>query len=90
MKSAVWAALLPCVFLSMALDSAAQAPVGALAIDERRGDQWGWAVDYRTAAAAQEARARRVRPGLLGGVDVRSVRGVCGRSGRRQHGSGVG
>jgi len=28
--------------------------VGALAIDERQGDQWGWAADYETAAAAQE------------------------------------
>ncbi len=31
----------------------AQSPVGALAIDERQGDQWGWAVDHETAAAAQ-------------------------------------
>ena len=28
---------------------------GALAIDERRGDQWGWAVDYETAGAASAA-----------------------------------
>ena len=33
--------------------AAGQAPVGALAIDERRGDQWGWAVDYETASAAR-------------------------------------
>ena len=39
--------------LCTALPAAAQAPVGALAIDERQGDQWGWAVDYETAAAAQ-------------------------------------
>ena len=39
------------VFASLA---AAQFPVGALAIDERQGDQYGWAVDYETAAAAQE------------------------------------
>ena len=63
MKSAVWAALLPCVFLSMALDSAAQAPVGALAIDQRQGDQWGWAVDYGTAAAAQERALGECGPG---------------------------
>ena len=63
MKSAVWAALLPCVFLSMALDSAAQAPVGALAIDERQGDQWGWAVDYGTAAAAQKRALGECSPG---------------------------
>ena len=28
---------------------------GALAIDEGRGDQWGWAVDYETAGAASAA-----------------------------------
>jgi len=38
----------------MAAAAGAQAPVGALAIDERQGNQWGWAVDYETAAAAQE------------------------------------
>ena len=32
-----------------------QPPVGALAIDERQGDRWGWAVDYETAAAAAAA-----------------------------------
>ena len=36
----------------------AQTPAGALAIDERQGDQWGWAVDYETAAAAQAAASR--------------------------------
>ena len=30
----------------------AQAPVGALAIDERQGDRYGWAVDYETTSAA--------------------------------------
>ena len=63
MKSAVWSSLLPCVFLSMAVDSAAQAPVGVLAIDERQGDQWGWAVDYETAAAAQERALGECGPG---------------------------
>ena len=33
--------------------AAAQTPMGALAVDERQGDQYGWAVDYETAAAAQ-------------------------------------
>ena len=32
--------------------------VGALAIDERQGDQYGWAVDYETAAAARTAALR--------------------------------
>ena len=63
MKSAVWSSLLPCVFLSMAVDSAAQAPVGALTIDERQSDQWGWAVDYETAAAAQERALGECGPG---------------------------
>ncbi|MDE2905936.1 MAG: SUMF1/EgtB/PvdO family nonheme iron enzyme [Acidobacteriota bacterium] len=34
---------------------AAQPPVGALVIDERQGDRYGWAVDYETAGAAQAA-----------------------------------
>ena len=38
--------------------TAGQSPVGPLAIDERRGDQWGWAVDYETASAAQSAALR--------------------------------
>ena len=37
----------------MAVASAAQTPVGALAVDERQGDQYGWAVDYETAPAAR-------------------------------------
>ena len=32
--------------------------MGALAIDERQGDQYGWAVDYETSAAAQAAALR--------------------------------
>ena len=36
----------------------AQSPVGALAIDERRGDQYGWAVDYETAGSARAAALR--------------------------------
>ena len=38
----------------LAVPAAAQPPVGALAVDGRQGDQWGWAVDYETAAAAQD------------------------------------
>ena len=38
--------------------AAAQTPVGALAVDERQGDHYGWAVDYETAAAAQAAALR--------------------------------
>ena len=32
-----------------------QVPVGALAVDARQGDQYGWAVDYETAVAARAA-----------------------------------
>ncbi len=39
--------------LGAAWQAVGQTPVGALAIDEQRGDQAGWAVDYETAAAAQ-------------------------------------
>ena len=41
----------------------AQSPVGALAIDARQGDQWGWAVDYDTAAAAREMALQECGPG---------------------------
>ena len=52
MKALVWSWLVACVSLGTLLSTAAQTPVGALAIDERRGDQYGWAVDYETVAAA--------------------------------------
>ena len=56
MKALAWSSLVVCISLGTALSAAAQTPVGALAVDERQGDQYGWAVDYETAAAA-EARA---------------------------------
>ena len=37
--------------------------MGALAIDERQGDQWGWAVGYQTVAAAREAALRECGTG---------------------------
>ena len=52
MKTIANPALVLCVSVCMAASAAAQTPVGALAIDERRGDQYGWAADYQTAAAA--------------------------------------
>ena len=42
-----------CALVCTASVAAAQPPVGALAVDERQGDQYGWAVDYETAGAAQ-------------------------------------
>ena len=55
MKAVVGPSLLLCVFLGIPVESEAQTPMGALAIDERQGDQWGWAVDYETAAAQERA-----------------------------------
>ena len=52
MRTSLWSSLV--LWASVcAAPVDAQTPVGALAIDERQGDQWGWAVDYETAAAAQ-------------------------------------
>ena len=63
MKPRVWSSVLLCVFLSITAEAGAQPPVGALAIDERQGNQWGWAVDYETAAAAQERALGECGPG---------------------------
>ena len=60
--------------LGAALPVAGQAPAGALAIDERQGDQWGWAVDYETAEAA---RARALRE-CGGGCSVVLTFARCG------------
>ena len=43
--------------------AAAQSPVGALAVDKRQGDQWGWAVDHETVAAARAAALRECGAG---------------------------
>ena len=82
--------LVVCVSLGTALSVAAQTPVGALAVDERQGDQYGWAVDYETVSAAQAQGAAGMRRGMLGGADVRPLCGLRGRPGRRQHGGGLG
>ena len=63
MKASAISLLVLCVSLSAAVEVGAQTPVGALAIDERRGDQWGWAVDYETASAAQSAARRECGAG---------------------------
>ena len=54
MQASRWLGLVVFASLCTAIPAAAQPPVGALAVDERQGDQWGWAVDYETASAAQE------------------------------------
>ena len=53
MQASRWLALAVFASLCTAMPAAAQGPVGALAVDDRQGDQWGWAVDYETAAAAR-------------------------------------
>ena len=63
MKAVVCSALLLWVFPSTAGESGAQTPVGALTIDERQGGQWGWAVDYETAAAARQRALRECGAG---------------------------
>ena len=63
MKALAWSALVVCVSLGTALSAGAQTPVGALAIDERQGDQYGWAVDYETAAAARGRALQECGPG---------------------------
>ena len=55
MKAALWSWLVVGVVLGAVVPASAQPPVGALAVDERQGDQYGWAVDYETAGAAQAA-----------------------------------
>ena len=55
MKTIAGSTLVLCATVYMASSAAAQTPVGALAIDERQGDQYGWAVDYETAASARQA-----------------------------------
>ena len=63
MRASLWSWLVVCVSLITALPVVAQTPVGALAVDERREDQWGWAVDYATPAAASEAALRECGSG---------------------------
>ena len=55
MKTLAGSALVLGATVWMAASAVAQTPVGALAIDERQGDQYGWAVDYETAGSAQVA-----------------------------------
>ena len=55
-----------CVALSLPVVAGAQAPVGALAIDERQGDRYGWAGDFDSSSSARSA--------ALGEVAARGVR----------------
>ena len=60
---AIWSGLVVWASLGTAVFAGAQTPTGALAIDERRGEQYGWAVDYETPAAAQAAALRECGAG---------------------------
>ncbi|MCY4508213.1 MAG: hypothetical protein OXG35_14840 [Acidobacteria bacterium] len=60
-----------CASLCAAAQAGAQVPVGALAIDERQGDQWGWAVDYD----GREAGPAQAPIGLQSVVAVRAAGG---------------
>ena len=55
MKGAVWSWFVVGVVVCAAIPAGAQPRAGALAIDERQGDQYGWAVDYETPPAARAA-----------------------------------
>ena len=63
MKTSIWLGLVVLAFLCTAMPAAAQPPVGALAIEERDGDRWGWAVDYETVAAARDRALSECGPG---------------------------
>ena len=63
MKTTAGSAFVLCASVWMASSAAAQTPVGALAIDERQGDRYGWAVDYETTGSAQAAALRECGAG---------------------------
>ena len=95
MKTIAGWALVLCAFLCTASSVAAQTPVGALAVDGRQGEQYGWAVDYETSAAAQDRgrlvsvrnehrdRRRGGRAGAGGGGELHGVLWIAG--GRSRH-----
>ena len=64
MKALFWSWFVVGVSVSMAGTASAQTPVGALAVDERQGNQYGWAVDYETVAAAGKQRCANAARGV--------------------------
>ena len=58
MGASLWSTIVLCMSLFAAAQTCAQAPVGALANDDRQGDQYGWAMDYETADAARAGALR--------------------------------
>ena len=95
MKSLQGTGLVVRVLLSAAVWAGARTPVGALAVDGRQGDQYGWAVDYETSAAARDRgrlvsvrnehrdRRRGGRAGAGGGGELHGVLWIAG--GRSRH-----
>ena len=63
MRTLAWPGVVACFSLCTAVSAGAQTPMGALAVDERRGDQYGWAVDYETVPAARAAALRECGAG---------------------------
>ena len=66
------------------------APGGGAGGRRASGRPVGLGGGLRDGVRGARAGAGRVRLGLLGGADLRSLRGVCVRSGRGQHGGGLG
>ena len=52
-----------CAVVCLSATAAAQTLVGALAVDEGQGDQYGWAVDYETAGTAGQRALSECGPG---------------------------
>ena len=53
MKTIAGSALVLCAVVCLSAAATAQTPVGALAVDEHQGDQYGWAVDYEMTSSAR-------------------------------------
>ena len=52
-----------CAVVCLSATAAAQTLVGALAVDEGQGDQYGWALDYETAGTAGQRALSECGPG---------------------------
>ena len=63
MKTHRWSWGVLCTLLCAPPGAGAQSPAGALAIDERQGERYGWAVDYESAEAARDAVLRECGAG---------------------------
>ena len=89
MKRIAGSALVLWTWLWTTMAASAQTPVGVLAIDERQGRPVRLGGGLRDGRRRASGGAGGVRLGLLGGSDVRAMRGLRGRSGRQQHAGGL-